>query len=183
MTKALGVATSTAECSCLSFSRQKESFAAEDTVKIRPLLTAGLILAGLLFLSWRTVTTTFGLVVTETTYTSPAGQFTLPTEDATAGTLGQDYQLATFRFGVPKSGPPIGDLVGNTGNGFSDRYDFANLNAFSIAQAANNIGDLDSQDPNNAVPGPGGTFIKGRCGWRQHLRATGDHLPLDRPPL
>ncbi len=95
----------------------------------------------------------------EVTYDSPVGQFKLPTVDTTAGTLGTDYQLASFFFGVPKTGQPVGDLNGNTGNGFSDRYNFENLNAFNLAQAGSQIGDLDSLDPNNAIIGPGGRVI------------------------
>src|SRR5262249_14642973 len=85
------------------------------------------------------------------TYPSPAGQITLPTVDGTAGTLGTDYQLAAFAFGVPSNVPQVGTLAGDTGNGFNDRYDFENLNAFALGQCASNIGDLDSLDPNNAV--------------------------------
>ncbi len=45
----------------------------------------------------------------------------------------------------------MGNLSGDTGNGFNDRYDFENLNAFSIPQAANEVGDLDSLNPSNRV--------------------------------
>jgi hypothetical protein len=118
-----------------------------------------LILTAFLLLSWRSVMLTFGIAAQDRTYDSPVGQFTLPTEDATAGTLGVDYQLASFLIGIPKTGPVVGDANGNTGNGFQDRYNYENINAFAIAQAGNNIGDLDSLDPNNSVPGPGGQPI------------------------
>jgi hypothetical protein len=128
-------------------------------LKLRPWFISGLIIASLAFLAWRADMSIFGVAAPDVTYDSPVGQFTLPTEDATAGTLGTDYQLATFFFGVPKTGPPQGDTNGNTGNGFADRYDFENLNAFSLGQAGSNVGDLDSLDPNNAVLGPGGRPI------------------------
>lgn len=131
----------------------------EGRLKTRLLLTIGFILAGFWALAIHTLFPTYGVIAPEVTYDSPAGQFKLPTEDRTAGTLGVDYKLAAFFFGVPKTGPLIGDLNGNTGNGFKDRYDYENLNSFSLAQAGNNVGDLDSLDPTNAVPGPGGRAI------------------------
>ncbi len=131
----------------------------EDTLKIKPFLIIGLVAACLTLMSLRTMVSIFGQAIPEVTYDSPVGQFKLPTVDTTAGTLGVDYKLATFFFGVPKTGQPVGDLNGNTGNGFSDRYNFENLNAFSLAQAGSQIGDLDSLDPNNAVIGPGGRVI------------------------
>jgi hypothetical protein len=128
-------------------------------LKTKPILILGLIAACLTLLCWRTMVSTLGQAAPEVTYDSPAGQFKLPTVDTTAGTLGADYQLATFFFGVPKSGQVVGDLGGDTGNGFNDRYGFENLNAFSLGQAGSQIGDLDSLDPNNAVSGPGGRPI------------------------
>jgi hypothetical protein len=121
-----------------------------------------LIAAGLAWTSWRAVWPTQGQTgPVDRVYNSPAGQFTLPTVDGTAGTLGTtpmtgDYELATLAFFMASNVPQVGTLAGDTGNGFNDRYDFENLNAFSIPQSANNIGDLDSLDPNNAV------FIGGR---------------------
>lgn len=107
---------------------------------------------GLGLVSWRAVSSTFGQAVTDRIYNSPVGQITLPTIDGTAGALGSDYQLATFAFGIKTNVPNVGDLSGDTGNGFSDRYDFENLDAFPVLdQPANNIGDLDSLDPRNAI--------------------------------
>jgi len=120
-------------------------------LKSRVLLILGLVAFGLTVFAWRTNMLTFGQTVTNRTYDSPAGQFTLPTVDGTAGNLGTDYKLARLAFGFASNVPQVGDLAGDTGNGFSDRYDFENLNAFSIGQSANNIGDLDSLDPNNEV--------------------------------
>jgi hypothetical protein len=128
-------------------------------LKHRPLFIIGLVVACISLLLWRADVTTFGVIAPDVTYDSPAGQFTLPTVDATAGTLGLDYQLATFFFGVPKTGQVAGDINSTTGNGFADRYGFENLNAFSLGQAGSNIGDRDSLDPNNAVLGPGGQPI------------------------
>lgn len=128
-------------------------------MKTRPLLIAGLIVACFALLSWRGVVITFGNSASEVNYDSPVGQFSLPTIDATAGTLGVDYKLAAFFFGVPNFNPPSGDLNGNTGNGFADHYGYENINAFSLGQAGSQIGDLDSLDPNNAVIGPGGRPI------------------------
>lgn len=120
-------------------------------MKSRVLLILGLVAVGLTVFAWRTNMFTFGQTVTNRTYDSPAGQFTLPTVDGTAGNLGTDYKLARLAFGFASNVPQVGDLAGDTGNGFSDRYDFENLNAFNIGQSANNIGDLDSLDPNNEV--------------------------------
>jgi hypothetical protein len=131
----------------------------EDPLKTRPFLIVGFIAACLLVLAWRGTLSTFGQDAPDVIYNSPVGQFTLPTVNATAGVLGTDYQLAAFFFGIPNLEPPVADLNGNTGNGFSDRYDFENLNAFSLGQAGSQIGDLDSLDPANAVPGPGGRPI------------------------
>ena len=128
-------------------------------MKTKPFLIIGLVVACLTLMSLRTMVSIFGQATPEVTYDSPVGQFRLPTVDTTAGTLGTDYRLASFFFGVPKTGQPVGDLNGNTGNGFSDRYNFENLNAFSLFQAGSQIGDLDSLDPNNAVIGPGGRPI------------------------
>ncbi|MBL8186821.1 MAG: carboxypeptidase regulatory-like domain-containing protein [Acidobacteria bacterium] len=120
-------------------------------MKSRVLLILGLVAVGLMVFAWRTNLLTFGQTVTNRAYDSPAGQFTLPTVDGTAGNLGTDYKLARLAFGFASNVPQVGDLAGDTGNGFSDRYDFENLNAFSIGQSANNIGDLDSLDPRNEV--------------------------------
>src|SRR5207244_8121076 len=115
----------------------------EDTLKTNLYLIIGLVVACFALMSLRTMVSIFGQAAPEVTYDSPVGQFKLPTVDTTAGALGTDYKLATFFFGVPKTGQPVGDLNGNTGNGFSDRYNFENLNAFSLIQAGSNIGDLD----------------------------------------
>lgn len=111
----------------------------------------GLIVIGLGALAWKLDFSTIGQTVTDRVYNSPVGQITLPTVDGTAGTLGTDYKLARLAFGFASNVPQVGDLAGDTGNGFNDRYDFENLNAFSIGQSANNVGDLDSNDPRNAV--------------------------------
>jgi hypothetical protein len=123
----------------------------EETLKSRILLIIGLAALGLVGFAWRANLLTFGQTVVDRTYTSPVGQFTLPTVNGTAGTLGTDYVLARLAFGFSSNLPPMGDTAGDTGNGFNDRYDFENLNAFSIGQAANNVGDLDSLDPRNAI--------------------------------
>lgn len=120
-------------------------------MKSRFFLTVGLIAAGLLLFAWRASFLTSGQTAPNRTYNSPVGQITLPTVDGTAGNLGSDYELARLAFGFGSNVPQVGDLSGDTGNGFNDRYDFENLNAFSIQQAANNIGDLDSLDPRNSV--------------------------------
>jgi hypothetical protein len=124
----------------------------EETLKLRILFMIGMIVAVLAFISWRVSRATFGQDVQDRTYSSPVGQFTLPTVNGTAGILGSDYELATLAFAI-KTGPiNVGDLAGDTGNGFSDRYDFENLDAFpTLNQPANNIGDLDSMDPANAI--------------------------------
>ena len=132
-------------------------------MKTRCLLIIGLAAAGCLLLSWRVTTSTFGQTAPDQTpdqtYDSPVGQFTLPTQNTTAGTLDTDYKLAAFFFGLPKVGPVSGDNNGNTGNGFKDRYAYENLNAFNLTQAASQIGDLDTLDPRNVVVGPGGRPI------------------------
>lgn len=120
-------------------------------MKSRFLLIIGLIAAGLTLFAWRADFLTFGQDAPNRTYNSPVGQITLPTVEGTAGTLGTDYELARFAFGVRSNVPQVGDLAGDTGNGFSDRYDFENLDAFPLAQAANLVGDLDSLDPANSV--------------------------------
>ncbi len=120
-------------------------------MKSRLLLITALIVAGLAWVSWRADFLSFGQDAPPRMYNSPVGSFTLPTVEGTAGTLGSTYQLAKLEFGFPSNVPQVGDLAGDTGNGFSDRYDFENLNVFSIPQAANEIGDLDSNDPNNRV--------------------------------
>ena len=120
-------------------------------MKSRVLLILGLVAVGLTVFAWRTNLLISGQTVTNRAYDSPAGQFTLPTVDGTAGNLGTDYKLARLAFGFASNVPQVGDLAGDTGNGFNDRYDFENLNAFSIGQSANNIGDLDSLDPRNEV--------------------------------
>lgn len=120
-------------------------------MKSRVLTILGLIAVGLTVFAWRANLLTFGQVAPNRTYDSPAGQITLPTSEGTAGNLGSDYKLARLAFGFASNVPQVGDLAGDTGNGFSDRYDFENLNVFSIGQAANNVGDLDSLDPRNEV--------------------------------
>lgn len=120
-------------------------------MKPRSLLIIGLIAVGLALAAWRADFLSFGQDAPPRVYSSPVGQFTLPTVEGTAGTLGASYKLATLLFGFASNVPQVGDLAGDTGNGFSDRYDFENLNAFSIPQAGSQIGDLDSLDPANAV--------------------------------
>lgn len=120
-------------------------------MKSRLLFIIGLVAVGLAWVSWRADFLSFGQDATPRTYNSPVGSFTLPTVEGTAGTLGSDYKLAKLAFGFASNVPQVGDLAGDTGNGFNDRYDFENLNAFAIPQAANEIGDLDSLDPNNRV--------------------------------
>ena len=127
-------------------------------MKTRLLLIIGMIMVGLALGSWRAGLLTFGQDAPPRIYSSPVGSFTLPTVDGTAGTLGADYKLATLLFGFASNVPQVGDAAGDTGNGFSDRYDYENLNAFSIPQAANEIGDLDSLNPANRVI-VGGRFI------------------------
>lgn len=120
-------------------------------MKSRVLLIVGLIAVGLAVFAWRANFLTFGQDAPNRIYNSPVGQITLPTSEGTAGTVGTDYKLARLAFGFASNVPQVGDLAGDTGNGFSDRYDFENLNAFSIPQAAGNVGDLDSLDPRNGV--------------------------------
>lgn len=108
-------------------------------------------MAGLALGSWRAGLLIFSQDAPPRVYNSPVGSFTLPTVEGTAGALGSDYKLATLEFGFASNVPQVGDLAGDTGNGFSDRYDFENLNAFSIPQSANEIGDLDSLNPSNRV--------------------------------
>src|SRR4030095_2025734 len=117
-----------------------------------------MIVAGLALGSWRAGLLIFSQDAPPRVYTSPVGSFTLPTVEGTAGTLGSDYKLATLIFGFASNVPQVGDLAGDTDNGFSDRYDFENLNVFSILQAGNEIGDLDSLNPANRVI-VGGRFI------------------------
>lgn len=123
----------------------------EEILKPRRILILGLIAAGLAWISWRAAGPIFGQDAPDVVYASPVGRITLPTVDGTAGTLGSDYELATLAFGFGSNVPQVGSLAGDTGNGYNDRYDFENLNAFSIPQSANNLGDLDSLDPRNAV--------------------------------
>ncbi|MGH9843028.1 MAG: SdrD B-like domain-containing protein, partial [Blastocatellia bacterium] len=121
-------------------------------MKFRIFMIIGLIVAGLAWATWRADRLTYGQPgPVDRVYNSPVGQITMPTVDGTAGVLGTDYKLATLAFGFPSNVPQVGTLAGDTGNGFSDRYDFENLNAFAIPQASNNVGDLDSLDPANAV--------------------------------
>lgn len=101
--------------------------------------------------AWRAAYQTSGQSAPNRTYNSPVGQITLPTVDGTAGTVGADYEIAPLEFGFASNVPQVGDLAGDTGNGFNDRYEFANLNAFNIKQAGSNIGDLDSMDPTNEI--------------------------------
>src|SRR5262249_33482365 len=135
-------------------------------------------MAGLALGSWRADLLSFGQDAPPRVYNSPAGSFTLPTVEGTAGTLGSDYKLAKLLFGVA-SNVQEGSLSGDTGNGFSDRYDFENLNVFSLTQAANEIGDLDSLDPGNSVRAGGGLITRGfgfvQMGRRAFIwRAGGD---------
>ena len=130
-------------------------------MKSRILLIIGLVVAGLTVFAWRANLLTFGQDAPNRIYPSPVGQITLPTSEGTAGTLGTDYELARLAFGFASNVPQVGDLAGDTGNGFNDRYEFENLNAFSIGQAANNVGDLDSLDPRNAIQVGGRTVNPG----------------------
>ncbi|NBO63639.1 MAG: hypothetical protein EBU88_02090 [Acidobacteria bacterium] len=82
------------------------------------------------------------------TYDSPAGQFTLPTK---AGIADSGFQTAILTYFFASNVPQVGSLAGDTGNGFTDRYDFENLNAFGIQQAGSEIGDRDSLNPANQV--------------------------------
>lgn len=120
-------------------------------MKPRISLIIGLIALALVIFSWRADNRIKGQDAPPRTYNSPVGQFTLPTVEGTAGTLGVTYKLATLAFGFASNVPQVGDLAGDTGNGFRDRYDFENLNAFNIPQSANEIGDLDSSNPANSV--------------------------------
>lgn len=120
-------------------------------MKLRLLLIIALVVAGIGLISWKVDFRTFGQDAPDVVYPSPVGEITLPTVNGTAGMLGVDYELARLEFGFPSNVPMVGDLAGDTGNGFSDRYDFENLNSFNIPQAANNIGDRDSMDPANSV--------------------------------
>jgi hypothetical protein len=121
-------------------------------LKPRILLFIGLIATALALIIWRADLATFGQDAPDRVYNSPVGQFTLPTVDSTAGTLGTDYELATLAFAVRTNPVNVGNLAGDTGNGFNDRYDFENLDAFpTLDQPANNIGELDSLDPRNAI--------------------------------
>jgi hypothetical protein len=114
-------------------------------------LIIGLIATGLAIATWSAHFPGFSQGAAPRVYNSPVGSFTLPTVEGTAGTLGVNYKLATLAFGFASNVPQVGDLAGDTGNGFSDRWDFENLNAFNIPQSANEIGELDSLNPANAV--------------------------------
>jgi hypothetical protein len=120
-------------------------------LKSRILLIIGLIGVGLALATWGAYLPGLSQSPAPRVYDSPVGQFTLPTVEGTAGTLGVTYKLATLAFGFPSNVPQVGDLAGDTGNGFSDRWDFENLSVFSIPQSANEVGDLDSLNPANAV--------------------------------
>ncbi|MFZ4795756.1 MAG: SdrD B-like domain-containing protein [Blastocatellia bacterium] len=97
---------------------------------------------------WWFVSTTFGQLVQDVTYDSPAGKITLPTK---AGVADGGYQVATLSYYFPGNVINVGSLAGDTGNGFGDRYDFENLNAFGIQQAGSEVGDRDSLNPANQV--------------------------------
>ena len=120
----------------------------EDRVKRRVILIAALITVGIGVASWRFATTSFGQLVEDVVYDSPAGQIKLPTKQ---GVAPANYQVAKLAYFTPSDVPFVGSLAGDTGNGFSDRYDFENLNAFSIPQAGSEVGDRDSLDPSNRV--------------------------------
>jgi len=120
-------------------------------LKSRLLLIIGLIAIGVAIATWGAHFPGFSQGPAPRVYNSPVGQFTLPTVEGTAGTLGATYKLATLAFGFPSNVPQVGDLAGDTGNGFQNRWDFENLNAFNIPQSANEIGDLDSLNPANSV--------------------------------
>lgn len=117
-------------------------------MKTRYGLFLALLVLGVSLASWWFVSTTHGQLVQDVTYESPAGRFTLPTK---AGVADGGFQTARLAYYFPSNVPNVGSLAGDTGNGFSDRYDFENLNAFGIEQAGSEIGDRDSLDPANQV--------------------------------
>lgn len=117
-------------------------------MKPRHRLFLALIALGICLSGWWFVSITHGQLVQNVTYDSPVGQFTLPTK---AGIADGGYQTATLTYFFPSNVPNVGSLAGDTGNGFSDRYDFENLNAFGIQQAGTEIGDRDSLNPANQV--------------------------------
>ena len=117
-------------------------------MKPRLRLFLALFVLGVSATGWWFISTTHGQLVQDVTYDSPAGRFTLPTK---AGVVDSDFQTATLAFFTPSNVPNVGSLAGDTGNGFSDRFDFENLNAFGISQAGSEIGDRDSLNPANQV--------------------------------
>ncbi len=117
-------------------------------MKPRIIILLALITLGIGFSSWWFVTSTFGQQVQDVVYPSPAGQFTLPTKQ---GIADGNYEVAKLAYFTPSNVPIVGSLAGDTGNGFSDRYEFENLNAFNITQAGSEVGDRDSMDPRNQV--------------------------------
>jgi len=117
-------------------------------LKPRHRLFLALIALGICVSGWWFVSTTYGQLVQDITYDSPVGQFTLPTK---AGVVDSGFQTATLTYFFASNVPQVGSLAGDTGNGFNDRYDFENLNAFGIQQAGTEIGDRDSLNPANQV--------------------------------
>lgn len=117
-------------------------------MKPRLRLFLALLVLGISATGWWFVSTTYGQLVQDVTYDSPAGRFTLPTK---AGVVDSGFQTATLAYFFPSNVPNVGSLAGDTGNGFSDRFDFENLNAFGIQQAGTEIGDRDSLNPANQV--------------------------------
>jgi len=117
-------------------------------LKPRLRLFLALFVLGISATGWWFVSTTHGQLVQDVTYDSPAGRFTLPTK---AGVVDSSFQTATLAYFSPSNVPFAGSLAGDTGNGFSDRYDFENLNAFGIQQAGSEVGDRDSLNPANQV--------------------------------
>ncbi len=117
-------------------------------MKTRYGLFLALLVLGISLTSWWFASTTHGQLVQDVTYESPAGRFTLPTKP---GVADGGYQAAALAYYFPSNVPNVGSLAGDTGNGFSDRYDFENLNAFGIEQAGSEIGDRDSLNPANQV--------------------------------
>ncbi|MGA1367487.1 MAG: SdrD B-like domain-containing protein [Blastocatellia bacterium] len=117
-------------------------------MKPRLLISLLLLVAGASVAGWWWTSTTHGQLVQDITYDSPAGRFTIPTKP---GVADGNYSLAELAYYTPSNVINVGSLAGDSGNGFSDRYDFENLNAFSLTQSANEVGDRDSLNPLNQV--------------------------------
>jgi hypothetical protein len=120
----------------------------EVGLKLRLLISLLFLLLGTSVLGWWLTSPTYGQLVQDIVYDSPAGQFTIPTK---LGVADGNFSLAELAYYTPSNVINVGSLAGDSGNGFSDRYDFENLNAFSLPQAANEVGDRDSLNPLNQV--------------------------------